>query len=311
MNAPTPKERGRPARNLIILAAWLAAAPAPAAPATSAAAPAPAAKVGDTAVPADELKQFFVTLEPAEREALGRDPARLNQVVRTLLAQRLVLEQALAEKWDQRPELAAKLRTARDKVIVEEFLRARSTVAEGFPSEAELRAAYESNKSALFVPRQFRLAQIYLASSPDAGKQAATKGKLEAVRKSLAAPDADFAAIARSQSDDAATAAKGGEIGWLAETQIQPAIRDRVVELKINQISEPVQLDDGWHVMKLLEIKDARTASFDEVRQQLAARMRAERSRLASQQYLAGLLDQHPVAINELALTEMLKEMDQ
>lgn len=65
--------------------------------------------------------------------------------------------------------------------------------------------------------------------------------------------------------------------------------------------SEPVRLDDGWHILKVLDVKDSYTPALAEIRPQLAQKMRAERARALSQQYVAKLVQEHPIEVNELS----------
>ena len=268
------------------------------------------ARVGDIEIRGEEIRAMVDQLDPREQAAISRDPALLNQSVRQLLVQRLVLKEALSKHWDKEPETAAMIERARGAVIVESYLQSQAKADDAAPSEADLKAAYDANKSSLLVPRQFKIAQIYVAvaktAEPDAAEKA--KARIEAIRKNLRQPNADFAAIARTQSDEKTNAKSDGEIGWVAENQLQPEIRTKVAELAKNGVSDPVRLDDGWHIVKCLDVKESRTASFEEVRGGLDQKLRAERVRAARQAYLAKLVKQTPLSVNELALSKVLNK---
>jgi parvulin-like peptidyl-prolyl isomerase len=274
-----------------------------------AAEPAILARVGDTDISVEDVRQFVQDLDPRERAALSRNPALLSQTVRMLLVQRLVLKEALNKKWEQNPEVARQLARAHDRTIIESYLQSVSEPPESYPGEAEVQATYEANKAALLVPRQYRLAQIYIAVPRNADKPATDKAlaKLDAVQKRLKQKELDFAEIAKSESDEKASAERGGEIGWLTEAQIQPEIRPAIGGLTKGAVSDAIRLNDGWHILKVLEIKEAYTPEFVEVRDQLAQQLRAERTKANSQAYLARVLQQNPVSVNELALGDLLK----
>jgi hypothetical protein len=267
------------------------------------------ARIGDTEVKFDEMRASIESLDAREQAALARDPSLLNQVVRTFLVRRVVLKEALAKKWDQESAVAAQIQRARDNTTVETYLQSVSKPLDTYPTDAEVQSAYESRKTQLLVPKQFRLAQIFIALPKTADKTATEKaqGKLEAVKKSLRQSGADFAAIAKANSEEPESAARGGEIGWLAENQVQPEVRPQVTSLSKNATSEPIRLEDGWHILKVLEIKEAYTPTLEEVRSQLVQQLRNEKTQSNSQAYLAKLLQQSPVAINELALSKLLK----
>lgn len=270
------------------------------------------ARVGEMEVKAEEVRPVLEGLEARERAALEKDPALLNQLVRTLMVQRLVLKEAQTKNWEKQPEVAAKLERLRASTIAESYLKSVSG-ADYQPSEEELKHAYEALKASLQAPKQIQLAQVFIAVSKDADQAAKdkAKGEIDSVQKQVKASGSDFAAIARAHSEEAASAARGGEIGWLAEAQIQPEIRKKVEFMKAGAVTEPMLMDDGWHLVKVLDRKDARTLSLDEVKPQLRERLRAEHQRAQSQAYVAKLVAENPVVINEIALSKALNEAKQ
>jgi peptidylprolyl isomerase len=267
------------------------------------------ARVGTSDVTADDIRAIIAALDARQQAALARDPAMLSQVVRTLLGERLVLKEALAKKWEQQPAVSAQIERARENAIVESYLRSITTPPDGFPSEEEIKAVYDANATAFLVPRRFRLAQITVALAKDADKTAEEKArkKLEDLTRKLKQPGANFAALAKSDSDDHDGAEKGGEIGWLPETQLRPEIRGQVLGLAKAAVTEPIRLDDGWHILKLLDTEASHTRPLAEVREALVERMRAERAEANRRAYMAELLKQNPPIINELALSKLLE----
>jgi peptidylprolyl isomerase len=257
------------------------------------------AKVGDIEVQAAEIREIIAGLDDAQQAAISKDPAALGQYVRALLVQRLVLKQALDAKWDQDPAVISRLVRAREAALTESYLQHNSAPNPDYPSETDLTVAYESAKSKLLIPRSYRLAQIFIASD---------KAKLDATVKRLKAKGADFTAIARNTSEESASAAQGGEIGWLTEEQIQPEIREKLPKLTLGALSDPIKLNDGWHILKVLDVREPRTPTLAEVRPELVAQLRAEHSRNKRQEFLAGLLKQHPLAINEIELSKLLPQ---
>lgn len=251
-----------------------------------------------------DVRASLAALPKYERESAMQDPALLQQMVRSLLVQKLVLERAAKEKWDQSPEITAYVARMKETAISESYLQSTCAVPESYPSQEELAAAYETSKPALLVPRSYRLAQIFVANVKDA-KPGEPEKKLDEVRMMLTAPGADFAAIATAHSQETNSASHGGEIGWLTENQIQPAILARLPALSLNAISEPVRLEDGWHILKVLDVRESFTPTLDQVKPRLISQMRTERARANTQAYLAELIRENPVAVNEVAVSQL------
>ena len=267
------------------------------------------ARVGDLEVNLDEIKSALGNLDVRELAAVSRDPALLNQVVRSLLVQRLLYREALAKKWDQSEQAVARLERLRQSAVTESYLESVSQPPDGWPADAEVQAAYEANQASWLVPRQYRLAQIYVAL-PEGGDQAAVtkaQGRIETVKRKLDEKPGDFAVLAKAESDEKTSAAAGGEIGWLTEAQIQPDIREAAIKLAAGQVSAPIKRAQGWHIIKCLEIKESFTPSLADLKASLVEKMREEKVKANSQAYLAQLLQENPVTINELAIGQILE----
>ncbi|HEY8335516.1 MAG TPA: peptidyl-prolyl cis-trans isomerase, partial [Tardiphaga sp.] len=289
----------------------------PAAPAPHAAAPTVGtdkssdeviARVGNSDVTADDLRSYIAALGPREQAMLAQDPASLSQAVRLLLANRLVLQEVAAKKWDQQPGVAVQLEKVRESALVELYLQSVSMPPAGFPSDDEIQKIYDANRASFLVPRQYQLSQIYIAVAKTADKAAvdAAKKKIDDVARKLKAVGADFAAIARTDSTPSENAERGGDLGLLPEDQIRPEIRAQVAGLSKGAVSEPISLDDGWHILKLVDTKPSYTRTLPELREQLVRQIRAERAAALRRAYLAEMLKQKPPVLNELALSKLL-----
>lgn len=298
----TPRSPFRPLAGSILplAAALLVAAAAPRARAADV-----VARVGATEVTREEVRGYLDTLGATDRQAIERDPALRAQVVRTYLARRAVLKEARAKRFEEEPAVKAQLDRARDEALTELYLDAVSRPPASYPSDAEVQAAYQANQAAFQVPRQFHVAQIFVAAGADKETEAKARRRVEELSAELKRKGADFAALAR-RSDEKGAAERGGDLGWLSEQQLVQGIRATVVGLAEGVVSGPIQLADGWHVVKLLGTRPASTRPLAEVREALVARLRAERARANRQAHLAKLLEQNPPAVNELALSGLL-----
>lgn len=151
------------------------------------------------------------------------------------------------------------------------------------PDEAALRARYEQ-EGKQFTEQEQRLAShilIQVDDKADAAAQKAAEAKARQIYAQAKAPGADFAALARTNSDDPGSKANGGDLGWNAKGVMVPEFDKALFALKAGEISEPVKSSFGWHIIQLREVKGAQQQDFAAVRDQLlsqeteAARERA------------------------------------
>ena len=264
------------------------------------------ARVGDQEIKAAQIAPYLENLSEQDRAALAKNPAALSQAVRTLILQQILFKEALAAGWDKTPDVAEQLARLREGAIAETYLQSIAKIPDGYPSEADIKTLYEARKADLQVPRQLKLAQIFIAVPNDAPKEAQDKSKARIEEIAKAAKTGDFAALAREKSEERETATRGGDVGWLAETQIQPEIRTKVASLSKGAASDPVRLADGWYVVKVVDVKEPHTATLEEVKDQLVKLLRNERARANREAYLSKMQQQNPVVLDELGLSKLL-----
>lgn len=292
---------------LLALTAGAANAQAP----TPSAGNAVVARAGDVTVTQDEVEKLLQTLPEGERAAIKADRPALDGWLRQRLLSEAVLRDARAKGWADKPEVKAKVDTATrelaSRIVSAGYLDSVSQVPVGFPSDAETKTAYEQGKTGYNLPAAYRVAQIFLAT-PDPSPAAVAKVREEAMRLARQARGGDFAAVARANSQDKRSAERGGEVDTLPLARMLPALRDTVARLKPAQVGEPVQSEAGFHVVKLLDVVPARTATLEDMKPQLQAALRQQRQQQLVQAYLAQIAPATTLSIDAAALDAALKK---
>ena len=138
--------------------------------------------------------------------------------------------------------------------------------------DATLKARYEDEKNRYVEPEQ-RLASHILINVPANASPAVDKAA-QAKAAELAAqarkPGADFAALAKANSQDEGSKNLGGDLGWLTEKVIdQKTFAAALFALKPGQVSDPVRSSEGWHVILLRDVRAGKQIPFETVRAEL------------------------------------------
>jgi peptidylprolyl isomerase len=261
------------------------------------------AKIGAREVTAAEVRPYLDGLTAADRTALTADKAALTRFVRSILVNRSVLQDAVEAGWDKKPQTVAGLARLRDQYLVESYLAEVGKVPDDYPSDEEVQKVYAAEKESLQLPRRYRVSQIFIA---DDGDKDATRKRAQEIADTLKDEPGEFAALAKRNSNDTASAARGGDLGWLAEAEITPEIRTAVAGLSKGEISAPVAGRSGFHILLLQDKREAGPAPLDEVKGELANLLRNQRAALNRETHVSTLLQRQPVSVNELAL-EALK----
>ncbi|MDP9602634.1 UNVERIFIED_ORG: peptidylprolyl isomerase [Variovorax paradoxus] len=269
------------------------------------------ARLGEITVGQDEVEKLLQALPEGERAAVRADRATLDGWLRDRLLGEAVLRDARAKGWGERPEVKARIDTAAReiaaRIVSTSYLESVSQVPADYPPDADMQAAYEQGKANFNLPAAYRVAQIFLAT-PDRDAAAIAKVRDEASRLARQARTGDFAAVARASSQDRRSAERGGEVDTLPLARILPELRDTVARLKLGQVSDPVQAEAGFHVVKLLEVRPGRSATLEEMKPRLRTALRQQRQQQLLQAYLAQIAPGTTLSIDGAALDAALKK---
>jgi len=144
----------------------------------------------------------------------------------------------------------------------------------------EIKAYFESNSSKYGEPEQRRASHILIASKSGAGESEKAKVReraaqvLAQIRKS---PDS-FAGLAKKSSDDPGSASQGGDLGFFARGMMVRPFEDAAFRLKPNQVSDLVESDFGFHIIKITGIKAGKMKSIEQARPEIELELKKQRA---------------------------------
>jgi peptidyl-prolyl cis-trans isomerase SurA len=179
-------------------------------------------------------------------------------------------------------------------------------------TDAEITAYYEKNKANFNVSETtYHIAQIQVTPQPDgeirnlknddAKTPAAAEHKIQALYGGLSHGE-DFATVAQEYSEDPATAAGGGDMGFIPASGLNAALKQVVNSLKVGQISPIIRSNIGFHIFKLLGMEEAGQHTLSDLRVQSAIRqtLHNEKEQLLKAAYIE-MLRNHSKVTNHLA----------
>jgi len=133
-----------------------------------------------------------------------------------------------------------------------------TVIAEAAISDEALQAAYETRFADTESRREFNASHILVATLEEA----------ETLLAQLA-DGGDFAALARELSLDPGSGAEGGVLGWFGRGRMVAPFEEAVLTLDEGALSDPVETQFGWHIIRLNESRVAEAPTLDAVREEL------------------------------------------
>ena len=147
-------------------------------------------------------------------------------------------------------------------------------------NEADLKSYYEQNAARLSGNEERRASHILINApkdAPAAERQKAKARAQELLAELRKAPDS-FADLAKKNSQDTGSAAKGGDLDFFARGAMVKPFEEAAFAMKKGDISELVESDFGYHIIKLADIKAPKQRSFDELRANIEADLKTQQA---------------------------------
>ena len=231
------------------------------------------ARLGDVTITEHDLAAELSAMPVPQREQALSKPDGLSRVVGAMLFWRTVAAEAQAKDFHQRPEVAASLQMAQERLLGELYLlQADNTALSDERLESLARAEYLVDQERFKTPEERHARHILISAERE---EAERVQRLQAVQAALAAGTA-FEAIAREYSDDPGSGPSGGDLGFFKRGQMVTEFDSAAFSLQPGQISDPVQTRFGTHIIQLLEIRPEAIRPFEDVRNQLRTELRAK-----------------------------------
>ncbi len=200
------------------------------------------------------------------RESVMSRPEALQQLANNLIVRRMLAAEGARDGLEKDPVVAASLEIARDRALSD--ARLARLDAQNQPTEAAIEAyarnLYQANSSQFEKPPEARARHILIDNT---GAESLEKAKdlLKQLRNG-----ASFEELAKAHSTDKGSAARGGDLGFFGPGKMVRPFEDAVNALKApGDLSEPVESQFGYHIIRLEERREKSKASYEEVREQL------------------------------------------
>jgi peptidyl-prolyl cis-trans isomerase D len=123
-----------------------------------------------------------------------------------------------------------------------------------------------------------RASHILISVSPDSSDDEKQKArdKAEGILEQVRQNPEKFAEITKENSDDPGSAAQGGDLGFFGRGVMVKSFEDKIFSMQLDEISDIVETDFGFHVIKLTATKEGKNPGLEEVREQIEKKLKIE-----------------------------------
>ena len=227
---------------------------------------------GGIAVDVQDVEYDLLRVTPEIRTNTFSRPEMVQNNVANILVRRALAAEAVKDGIDKNPIVRAALEAARDKILSDALLEQidKSNTPNLAALTAYAQTSYNTNPKKFESPQEIKISHILLlTATPNARED------IEKILQRLKA-GANFDEIAKAQSQDTGSAAKGGSLGFVTRGRMVKPFDEAAFKLtQPGELSPVVETSFGFHIIKLEENRPAGIRSFDSVKETLINEARA------------------------------------
>ncbi len=247
------------------------------------------AEVNGTPIKVGDIRRRLEGLPPQVRIKALADKDKL---LVELIGNELLYQEAKKEGLDRHPSVQLRIDNIRKALAIEQLIDQR-VVAKVQVSPKEIRDYYDENKERYRQEESVTASHILVRTKEEAQRV------LEELRRGR-----DFEAVAKEKSIDS-TASSGGVLGTFSRGQMLPAFEKVAFSLRVGEISEPVETQLGYHIIKVSEHTEPLQLRFEEVGTEIEQELLQQKRRALFQKMLKELEEKATIRIHKERLEKL------
>ena len=193
-------------------------------------------------------------------------------------ASKVKLTDAELEAWykDHASQFQAPEQATIEYVVLDQDSVKKSIV----PNEQDLKTYYEQNATKLAGQEERRASHILITSpkSASADERQKARAKAEELLAAVRKAPASFADVAKKNSQDPGSAPNGGDLDFFTRGAMVKPFEDAAFGMKVGDISDVVESDFGYHIIKLTDVRAPKKRSFEEMRPELETELKNQQA---------------------------------
>ncbi|MDF1482291.1 foldase protein PrsA [Extensimonas sp. H3M7-6] len=212
-------------------------------------------------VPKERVEVFKQQFERAGRPIT---PELENQIKEEVIAREIFMQEAQKRGLDASQDFKTQMDLARQSILIRELFadyQKKNPV-----TDAEIKAEYDKFVAAN-TGKEYKASHILVEKETDA------KAIIAAIKKG-----AKFEDIAKKQSKDPGSAARGGSLDWANPSSYVGEFTEALVKLNKGKMTEtPVKTQFGWHVIRLDDVREAQLPKLEDIKPQIAQQLQQQK----------------------------------
>lgn len=205
-----------------------------------------------------------VLKQQVERSGRPVTPEMEGQIKDEVIAREVFMQEAQKRGLEASQDYKTQMELARQTILIRELFadyQKKNPV-----TDAEIKAEYDKFVAAN-GGKEYKASHILVATEDEA------KAIIASIKKG-----AKFSDIAKKQSKDPGSGAKGGDLDWATPSSYVSEFTEALIKLDKGKMTQtPVKSQFGWHVIRLDDVREAKLPKLDDVKPQIAQQLQQQK----------------------------------
>ncbi len=256
------------------------------------------ARIGDTEILKSDFERWMSFGSEQTRATMEKDPKRQAAMLRQIVTSKVIADEVRKKGFAQRPDIRENMELLTDNFLTIEYFD--KVVAKKVKATDEgIREYYEENKNKFRDPARIRarhiLVKVNRTAQEEELKQA--RDKTENILSRVKSGE-DFAKLASEYSDDPGSKSKGGDLGFFSRGRMAPEFERAAFSLNPGDISDIVQTNFGFHIIKVAEKKEPSIKPYEAVKEQLRKKVEIDMKKKAVDDYVERIVKEKNISFD-------------
>ena len=262
-------------------------------------------QVGDWKLTFADLERIVSYYSPEKKAIILQDPKKLMTLARRLTQAKVLSDKAYAEGFYERPDIREQLKINEQDKLSLAYVQEK-VVKDLSVSDEDMRLYYRSHKDDYKVPAQVKVRHILLRVRKKADKEVVeqTRRRAEDILKKAKAGE-DFAVLAAAFSEDPGSRDRGGDLGWVVRSKLDPAFAKAAFAAKKGQYTEPVRSAYGFHLLKVEDRRPASQLPYEAVTERIRKKLMSQLKESKVHEFMEAAMKEAGATINNERILDL------
>jgi peptidyl-prolyl cis-trans isomerase C len=261
------------------------------------------ARIGDEKITTADYERIIGYYDAERQKMLRQNPQFKVNLLQTIVQGKVLAKIAREKGYDRKPEVREQIDLLMNSFLSSELIKGEVLVKISV-TDQDAEAYYKAHQDEYRTPESARARHILIRadrSAPEAQKKEA-RGRAEEVLKKVKA-GGDFAKLASEYSEDPGSKQNGGDLGFVQKGRTVPEFERAVFSLKPGQVSDVVETQFGYHIIKVEDRKESAVEPYDKVKDKVKEKVLNDQRKAKAEEYInAAMKDAKAEVKSELLL---------